>query len=270
MLVDGERQCACVALCFMVSVTHEPSTPSVVHHILQLGTDLYHSICTHRGYTLINEIPSTVDIAGRSLHFHVIESRGGSTARAVDDLDALCFSIRGALKRCCEESDMCFMTVGSYPSCTIEPSVEAGVDSQVKEQNAATSSEQSTPVTQFQQNTNDHCDHEENDDVPVDNINTKTQLSSAALVLCDLHDYDHNAPGEMKYRLYCQREPHISFKFPSKITRIKEGNLEILKDHVCGNGSPFSTSYHIPFIKVVSILCPAGCFRIHRIDDPSN
>ncbi|CAG2214649.1 unnamed protein product [Mytilus edulis] len=269
MLVDGGRQCVCVSLCFMASVTHEPSTPSDVDHILQLGTDLYHSISTHRGYMLINEIPSTVNLAGRSLHFRVIESRGGSTAHAVDDLDALCFSIKGALKRCYEESDMCFMTVGNYPSCTIgtkktadqmylvmdshsrdesgksvpdgkavvlrfrsldqlvtyiremceslsssdmpfeatsiacypldtvhspiapcedvqDPSVEAGVDSQVNE-NETTSSEQSTPVTQCQQNASDHSDHEENDDVPVDDINTQSQLSSTASILCDIY-----------------------------------------------------------------------------------
>ena len=114
ILVDGGRQYVCIALCFMASVTHEPST-----HILQFGTDLCHSICTNRSYMLVNEIPSTVDIAGRSLHYHVIESRGGSTAHAVDDLDALCISIRGALKHCYEESDMCFMTVGKYLSCTI-------------------------------------------------------------------------------------------------------------------------------------------------------
>ena len=56
-------------------------------------------------------------------------------------------------------------------------------------------------MTQYLQYTNDYIDHGENDDVPVDNIYKRTQLISVSAFLCDLHDYDHDAPGEMKYCL---------------------------------------------------------------------
>lgn len=59
----------------------------------------------------------------------------------------------------------------------------------------------------------------------------------------------------MKYRSYCHREP-LSSNFGPK-SRIKEGNLESFKfkDHAYGNGSTFSTSYHILFLKIVPIVC---------------
>ena len=114
-LDGGGRQCVCVALCFMANTT--PQTSSDVDHILQLGTDLYHSVCFHNNYMLVDDILATVNIEDRTLSLDIKDPRGGVVSQRVDDLKALTFSV--ALKLCFDESSTCFLTVGHYPSYTI-------------------------------------------------------------------------------------------------------------------------------------------------------
>ena len=92
-----------------------PQTSSDVDHIPQLGTDLYHSVCFHNNYMLVDDIPATVNIEDRTLSLDIKEPRGGVVSQSVDDLNALTFSV--ALKLCFDDS--CFLTVGHYLSYTI-------------------------------------------------------------------------------------------------------------------------------------------------------
>ena len=96
-----------------------PQTSSDVDHILQLGTDLYHTVCFHNNYMLVDDFPATVNIEDRTLSLDMKDPRGGVVSQRVDDLNALTFSLASALKLCFDESNTCLLTVGHYPSYTI-------------------------------------------------------------------------------------------------------------------------------------------------------
>ena len=96
-----------------------PQTSSDVDHILQLGTDLYHTVCFHNNYMLVDDFPATVNTEDRTLTLDMKDPRGGVVSQRVDDLNALTFSLASALNMCFDESNTCFLTVGHYPSYTI-------------------------------------------------------------------------------------------------------------------------------------------------------
>jgi hypothetical protein len=81
-----------------------PQASSDVDHILQLGTDLYHSVCFHNNYMLVDDIPATVNIEDRTLSLDIKDPRGGVVSQRV--LNALTFSV--ALKLCFDESARVF------------------------------------------------------------------------------------------------------------------------------------------------------------------
>jgi hypothetical protein len=54
-----------------IQLNTTPQASSDVDHILQLGTDLYHSVCFHNNYMLVDDILATVNIEDRTLSLDI-------------------------------------------------------------------------------------------------------------------------------------------------------------------------------------------------------
>lgn len=116
-LDDGGRQCVCVALCFLALPT--PKTASDVDINLQLGTDLYHSVCLHGGYMLVNELPSIINVGNTNFKLNPKDPKCGLVSQSTDNMEALSFSLESAIRDSLEDSTMFFLTLGNSPGSTI-------------------------------------------------------------------------------------------------------------------------------------------------------
>lgn len=117
-LHGGGKQCTCISLSFLVSSSIPKSTREL-DDLLETGTTLYHTICKHGGYLLLNEIPNRISLLDNDFSIETKESFNGMLRQSADNTDALTFTHESALKKGFSVSNSCFFTIGNDPGYTI-------------------------------------------------------------------------------------------------------------------------------------------------------
>lgn len=115
---EGGRQCCCIALVFLSSPDN-PKSPKDVDDILEMGTSVYRSVCTHDGFMFVTELSGTLLIGNTHFEVSMQAPRSGMVTQEDDNKDSQTFSLESAIQFCFEDSPKCFLTVGNQPGSTI-------------------------------------------------------------------------------------------------------------------------------------------------------
>ena len=102
-ITGGGRQCCCVALVFVSSIT--PQNTTDVDRFLELGTSLSQNRCRHGGYMLTQELEGEVELDNKTIMGNPIS---GTVLQRQDNEDALILTLESAVSKVLKETSKFF------------------------------------------------------------------------------------------------------------------------------------------------------------------